>query len=84
MAEYAPGMRVIIRDEEWMIRKSDKNSYGNHTLQCVGITPLVKDKVEQLSKQIVVVINSRLIKFENMELEKTVEDEKKGEKEDVN
>ena len=44
MAEYAPGMRVIIRDEEWMIKKSDKNSYGNSTLQCVGITPLVKDK----------------------------------------
>lgn len=44
MAEYAPGMRVIIRDEEWMIKKADLNSYGNSTLQCVGITPLVKDK----------------------------------------
>ncbi len=44
MADYAPGMRVIIRDEEWMIKKSDKNSYGNSTLQCIGITPLVKDK----------------------------------------
>ncbi len=44
MAEYAPGMRVIIRDEEWMIKKADRNSYGNSTLQCVGITPLVKDK----------------------------------------
>ncbi len=44
MAEYAPGMRVIIRDEEWMIKKADRNSYGNSTLQCVGITPLVKDR----------------------------------------
>jgi hypothetical protein len=44
MAEYAPGMRVIIRDEEWMIKKADLNSYGNSTLQCIGITPLVKDK----------------------------------------
>ena len=44
MAEYAPGMRVIIRDEEWMIKKSDINSFGNYTLQCIGISPLVKDK----------------------------------------
>lgn len=44
MAEYAPGMRVIIRDEEWMINKSDINSFGNYTLQCTGISPLVKDK----------------------------------------
>lgn len=44
MAEYAPGMRVIIRDEEWMIKKSDINSFGNYTLQCTGISPLVKDK----------------------------------------
>lgn len=44
MAEYAPGMRVIIRDEEWMIKKSDINSFRNYTLQCTGISPLVKDK----------------------------------------
>jgi len=44
MSEFAPGMRVIIRDEEWMVRKCDLNSYGFTTLQCVGISPLVKDK----------------------------------------
>ena len=44
MAEFAPGMRVIIRNEEWMIKKSDINSIGNYTLQCIGISPLVKDK----------------------------------------
>ena len=27
MPNYAPGMRVIIRDEEWMIKKCDSNSY---------------------------------------------------------
>ncbi len=37
-------MRVLIRDEEWMIRKCDKNSFGTFTLQCVGISPLVRDK----------------------------------------
>ena len=44
MAEFAPGMRVLIRDEEWMIRKCDRNSFNTLTLQCVGISPLVRDK----------------------------------------
>lgn len=44
MSKFAPGMRVIIRDEEWMIQKCDTNSYGYTTLQCIGISPLVKDK----------------------------------------
>ena len=44
MAEFAPGMRVLIRDEEWMIRKCDPNSFNTYTLQCVGISPLVRDK----------------------------------------
>lgn len=43
MAEYAPGMRVLIRDEEWMIRKCDRNSFKTYTLQCVGVSPLVRD-----------------------------------------
>ena len=41
--DYAPGMRVIIRDEEWMIKKVEKNALGNKTLHCTGISPLVKD-----------------------------------------
>lgn len=44
MVDYAPGMRVIIRDEEWMIKKCDTNTYGSKTLQCIGISSLVKDK----------------------------------------
>lgn len=44
MIDYAPGMRVIIRDEEWMIKKCDTNTYGSKTLQCIGISSLVKDK----------------------------------------
>ena len=43
--EYAPGMRTIIRDEEWMVKKIETNSLGNKALYCVGISPLVKDKV---------------------------------------
>ena len=43
MIDYAPGMRTIIRDEEWMIKKTEKNSLGNQALYCIGISPLVKD-----------------------------------------
>ena len=44
MVEYAPGMRTIIRDEEWMVKKIETNSLGNMALHCIGISPLVKDK----------------------------------------
>ena len=44
MIEYAPGMRVIIRQEEWMVKKVEMNNMGNQALHCVGISPLVKDK----------------------------------------
>lgn len=44
MVDYAPGMRAIIRDEEWMVKKIDTNNLGNKTLHCVGISPLVKEK----------------------------------------
>ncbi len=44
MVEYAPGMRTIIRDEEWMVKKIEKNNLGNEVLYCVGISPLVKDR----------------------------------------
>lgn len=44
MVDYAPGMRTIIRDEEWMVKKIEKNNLGNLALHCIGISPLVKDK----------------------------------------
>lgn len=44
MIDYAPGMRTIIRDEEWMVKKIETNSLGNKTLHCIGISPLVKDR----------------------------------------
>ena len=44
MKEFAPGMRTIIRDEEWMVKKVETNSLGNKALYCIGISPLVKDR----------------------------------------
>lgn len=40
MIDFAPGMRTIIRDEEWMVKKIETNSLGNKTLYCVGISPI--------------------------------------------
>lgn len=42
-AEFAPGMRIIVRGEEWMVKRVETNSLGNQTLQVVGISSLVKD-----------------------------------------
>ena len=44
MVDYAPGMRTVIRDEEWMVKKIEKNNLGNQALHCIGISALVKDK----------------------------------------
>jgi superfamily II DNA or RNA helicase len=44
MIDYSPGMRVIIRDEEWMIKKVETNSLNRKTIYCIGISTLVKDK----------------------------------------
>lgn len=44
MVDYAPGMRTIIRDEEWMIKKIEKNNLGNQAIHCIGISELVKDR----------------------------------------
>lgn len=43
MIEFSPGMRVIIRDEEWMVKKVESNSLDRKTIHCVGISQLVKD-----------------------------------------
>lgn len=44
MMNFAPGMRTIIRDEEWMIKKITTNTMDVEALHCIGISPLVKDK----------------------------------------
>lgn len=41
--KYAPGMRVIVRGEEWMVKKVETNSFGNQTLHVIGLSKLVKD-----------------------------------------
>jgi SNF2 family DNA or RNA helicase len=42
--EYTPGMRVLIRGEEWIVRKTEINSLGNPALHCVGVSKLVEGR----------------------------------------
>lgn len=35
VVKYAPGMRIIVRGEEWMVKKVETNSLGNQTLYVV-------------------------------------------------
>lgn len=41
---YAPGTRVIIRDEEWLIKTAEPVSTKGYCLDVIGISPYVKDK----------------------------------------
>lgn len=41
---FAPGARVSIRDEEWLIRSIDRTSSGAAVLGVVGLSPLVEGK----------------------------------------
>ncbi len=68
--DYAPGMRVIIRDEEWVIRKVVKNTLNNRVLYCTGISPLVKDHtsifledLEQLGNGKIEIVNPANVKL---------------------
>lgn len=53
---YAPGMRVVVRDEEWVIRRADDSADGGHLLTCEGISELVRGRegrfLTQLEQQI--------------------------------
>jgi len=38
---FSPGMRVVIRDAEWVIRRADQASGGGYQLTCDGISEIV-------------------------------------------
>ncbi len=64
---FAPGMRIIVRGEEWMIKKIESNSFGGQTIHAIGLSALVKDKpmrfLVDLEKEIEIVdpTNTRLV-----------------------
>ena len=40
----APGARVVVRDAEWVVRRVDMTSGGNHQLACTGVSEIVRDR----------------------------------------
>lgn len=43
----APGARVVIRDEEWLLRRVDPSSDGGELLVCDGVSELVRGRAAQ-------------------------------------
>lgn len=41
---YSPGMRIVVRDAEWVIRRSDLTPDDGHLIECEGISELVRGK----------------------------------------
>lgn len=44
MLSFAPGARVVIRDEEWLVRRVDPSSDGGYLLNCDGVSDLVRGR----------------------------------------
>lgn len=49
---YAPGMRVVIKDEEWVIRRADDSADGSYLLTCKGISELVRGREKRFLTQL--------------------------------
>ena len=39
----APGARVEIRGEEWLVRRRDTTATGGYAVTCIGLSELVRD-----------------------------------------
>lgn len=44
MLSFAPGARVVVRDEEWLVRRVDPSSDGGYLLHCDGVSDLVRGR----------------------------------------
>ena len=47
MSIFAPGARVVIRDEEWLVRRVDSSNDGGSLLSCDGVSDLVRGRAVQ-------------------------------------
>jgi superfamily II DNA or RNA helicase len=52
MLPYAPGARVVVRDEEWLVRRVDPSSDGGNLLTCDGVSELVRGRTAQFLTQL--------------------------------
>lgn len=51
-ASIAPGSRVIVRDEEWLVRRLDRTPGGDLLLTVTGLSPLVRDREAKFIERI--------------------------------
>lgn len=40
----APGARILVRDAEWLVRRTDRTSTGGLAIEAIGLSELVRDK----------------------------------------
>jgi hypothetical protein len=40
---FAPGARIVVRDEEWLVRSATPTARDGHKIQAVGVSELVLD-----------------------------------------
>lgn len=48
----APGARVIVRSEEWLVRRVDRTESGAQLLTVTGLSPLVRDREAKFNEAI--------------------------------
>ncbi len=41
----APGARIVVRDEEWLVRRVDPSNDGGRLLTCDGVSDLVRHRI---------------------------------------
>lgn len=70
---FAPGARVLIRDEEWLVRSIDRTSSGVEVFGVVGLSPLVEGKEARFLRDIEE--QNREIEIVDPRLTKAVADE---------
>ena len=43
-SSLAPGSRILVRDEEWLVRRVDRTQSGAQLLTVTGLSPLVRNR----------------------------------------
>lgn len=47
---YTPDMRIVVRDAEWVVRKSDPTVDGGYLIECEGISEPVNANIFPLKE----------------------------------
>jgi hypothetical protein len=42
-AAYPPGARILVRDEEWLVRNASQTAHDGYRIEAIGVSELVLD-----------------------------------------